>query len=61
MKMSTPPAISSPWIDSERITSAKKTAKNGCMLLKIAARAAPTRSTAVNQRMFVRKSGPMTA
>ena len=37
--MSTPPAISSPWIDSERIRSAKSTPKNGCMLLKIDARA----------------------
>ena len=37
------------------------TAKNGCMFPNSDARDGPTRSIAVNQRMFVRNSGPMTA
>ena len=61
MKMRTPPAISSGWSDSESRSSAKRTPTNGWRLLTITARAAPTRETAVNQRMFVRKSGPTTA
>jgi hypothetical protein len=60
-KISKPPAISSAWSDSLSRISAKKTAKNGCRLVKSEARDAPTRSIAVNHRMFVRKSGPTTA
>src|SRR6185437_504935 len=51
-KMSTPPAISSPSNDSLSRMSAKNTAKNGWRFPKSAARDAPTRSIAVNQRMF---------
>src|SRR5205085_876480 len=60
-KIRTPPAISSGCSVSERRTSAKKTAKNGCRFPKSAARAGPTRSIAVNQRMLVRNRGPTTA
>src|SRR5437763_4427527 len=60
-KMRTPPAISSVCRLSPSSTSAKKTAKNGCRFPNSAAREGPTRSIAVNQRMFVRKSGPTTA
>ena len=60
-KIRTPPAISSGCSDSESRISAKRTAKNGWRFAKSDARDAPTRSIAVNQRMFVRKSGPTTA
>ena len=60
--MSTPPAISRLWSVSEsRSTIAKKTAKNGWRFPNSDARDGPTRSMAVNQRMFVRNSGPITA
>jgi len=49
------------WSDSFSRIRAKKTAKNGCRFAKSDARDAPTRSIAVNHRMFVRKSGPTTA
>src|ERR1700746_4010386 len=60
-KMRTPPMISSGCSVSDRRTSAKNTAKKGCRFPNNDARDGPTRSMAVNQRMFVRKSGPMTA
>ena len=59
--MRTPPPISSAWSVSESRTSAKKTAKKGWRFPNSAARDGPTRSIAVNQRMFVRNSGPITA
>jgi len=42
-------------------SSANTTAKNGCRFAKSEAREEPTLLIAVNQRMFVRKSGPITA
>ena len=47
--------------DSHRSSTAKRTAKNGWRFANSDARDGPTRSIAVNQRMFVRKSGPITA
>ena len=44
---------------SERSRTAKRTAKNGSRFAKSDAREGPTRAIAVNQRMFVRKSGPI--
>jgi hypothetical protein len=46
---------------SSRMSSANTTAKNGCRFATSDARDGPTRSMAVNHRMFVRNSGPTTA
>jgi len=56
------PPTSSHFVSvSPRRTSAKTTPKSGCRFEKSDARDGPTFEMAVNQRMFVRKSGPMTA
>jgi len=56
--MSAPPSTWIHVIVSESSTSAMTAAMNGCRLPIRVARDGPTRSTALNQRMFASTSGP---
>src|SRR5690348_9149851 len=60
-RMSAPPTTSQRVRCSPRSTIANTTPSAGCRFEKSDARDGPTREIAVNQRMFVRNSGPTTA
>ena len=56
-----PPTCEGQVSSSESSATAKIAARNGCRFATSVAREGPTRSIAVNQRKFVRTSGPRTA